>query len=197
LGKRIKKAITLCVTIIIIIIVIVATFYILKNNEKETHINNIAEIFTNNNIQNVVTLKDTEEIIKDDLILKIDGENVLGVLNIDKINFKGLVYEGTSIATLDKGVGHFENSPYFDGNVCLAGHNSKEIWANLNKLQNGDSIIYTSFMGIKKYEVNNIVEISEKDWSLLSNTDENMITLITCIKNQPFKRLCVQAKEVF
>jgi len=164
---------------------------------KETHINNIAEIFTNNNIQNVVTLKDTEEIIKDDLILKIDGENVLGVLNIDKINFKGLVYEGTSIATLDKGVGHFENSPYFDGNVCLAGHNSKEIWANLNKLQNGDSIIYTSFMGIKKYEVNNIVEISEKDWSLLSNTDENMITLITCIKNQPFKRLCVQAKEVF
>lgn len=196
MGKRIKKAITLCVTIIIIIIVMVATFYILKNNEKETHINKVTEIFTNNTIQNVVISKDTEEIIKDDLILKIDGENVLGVLNIDKINFKGLVYEGTSIATLDKGVGHFENSPYFDGNVCLAGHNSKEIWANLNKLQNGDSIIYTSFMGIKKYEVNNIVEISEKDWSLLSNTDENMITLITCIKNQPFKRLCVQAKEV-
>ena len=63
-------------------------------------------------------------------------------------------------------------------------------------MQNGDKIKYVSFLGTKEYIVDNIVEISETDWSLLQDTEDNKLTLITCIKNKPFSRLCVQATEV-
>lgn len=128
-------------------------------------------------------------------MLQIDGEKVLGVIKINKIGFEGLVYEGTSMDTLDKGIGHFESSPYLEGNVCLAGHNYIGVWKNLHTLQNGDKINYTSFLGTKEYEVNKIMQINENDWSNLENTNENIITLITCVKGKPTKRLVVQAIE--
>ena len=37
--------------------------------------------------------------------------------------------------------------------------------------------------------------INETDWSLLESTDDNRLTLITCVKGQSSKRLCVQAIE--
>ena len=130
-----------------------------------------------------------------DLMLKINNEHVVGIIKIDKINFEGLVYQGTSTSTLNKGVGHFENSAFFDGNVCLAAHNSNEYWAKLNTLQNEDIIFYTSFLGTRKYKVNNISKISETDWSFIENKDKNSISLITCVKGIPSQRLLVQGIE--
>jgi len=40
------------------------------------------------------------------------------------------------------------------------------------------------------------VEIGEKDWSYFSYTEDSRITMITCIKDKPTKRLCVQAVEI-
>ena len=62
-------------------------------------------------------------------------------------------------------------------------------------LPNGDTITYTSFLGTKEYEVNNVQEISETDWTLLEDTEENYLTLITCVKGKPSLRLAVQAIE--
>ena len=45
------------------------------------------------------------------------------------------------------------------------------------------------------YKVILSIVIEETDWSYLQETEENKITLITCISNQPSKRLCVQAVE--
>lgn len=200
MSKNIKRAISLSVVIIIIIIAIISTFFIVKHIESKIIIDNVISNYSNNIIQDIIDNETTsgkkENDIINELTLKIDGENVLGVITIEKINFEGLVYKGTSLETLDKGVGHMDSSPYFNGNVCLAAHNTKELWGNLHELQNGDKIIYTSFLGTKEYEVTNIIEIDETDWSLLQDTEENKITLITCIKNKPFSRLCVQATEV-
>lgn len=200
MSKNIKRAISLSVVIIIIIIAIISTFFIVKHIESKIIIDNVISNYSNNIIQDVIDNETTtgkkENDIINELTLKIDGENVLGVITIEKINFEGLVYKGTSLETLDKGVGHMDSSPYFSGNVCLAAHNTKELWGNLHELQNGDKIIYTSFLGTKEYEVTNIIEIDETDWSLLQDTEENKLTLITCIKNKPFSRLCVQATEV-
>ena len=44
--------------------------------------------------------------------------------------------------------------------------------------------------------LDNIQVIFETDWSLLQNTEENKITMITCIKNKRNQRLCVQASEI-
>ena len=46
-----------------------------------------------------------------------------------------------------------------------------------------------------KYEVSTILTIYETDWEMLENTDDNRITLITCIENRPEYRLCVQGVE--
>ena len=39
-------------------------------------------------------------------------------------------------------------------------------------------------------------EIEDTDWSKLSKTEDNRITLITCVRNVPTKRYCVQAVEI-
>ena len=131
--------------------------------------------------------------IEKDIIKYI--KNINGV-RIDKINFEGFIYEGTSLKTLAKGVGHFENTPYLTGNVCLAAHNTNSYWSKLHTLSKGDKIQYTCFLGTKEYKVNSITKINETDWSPLENTTDNTLTLITCVKGQKELRLCVQAKEI-
>ena len=194
-----KKVIIISITVVLIIIATISTFFIFKYFMYKTKINYVYEEYSSNNTQNRLDTENTNTKTDstDNLMLHIDGKNVLGVIKIDKINFEGLIYEGTSMQTLAKGVGHFENTPYLEGNVCLAAHNSNSYWANLHTLSTGDKIHYTCFLGTKEYEVSNISKISETDWSSLGNTDTNTLTLITCVKGQKNLRLCVQAKEIF
>lgn len=193
-----KKVIIISITVVLIIIATISTFFIVKYFMNKNKINYVYEEYSNDNTQNRLDTENNniESDSTDNLMLHIDGENVLGVIKIDKINFEGLIYEGTSMQTLSKGVGHFENTPYIDGNVCLAAHNSNLYWAKLHILSAGDKIHYTCFLGTKEYEVSNISKISETDWSSLENTDTNTLTLITCVKGQKNLRLCVQAKEI-
>ena len=192
-----KKTI-IWIIVAIIIIATISTFFIVKYFMNKNKINYVYEEYSNDNTQNRLDTENNniESDSTDNLMLHIDGENVLGVIKIDKINFEGLIYEGTSMQTLSKGVGHFENTPYIDGNVCLAAHNSNLYWAKLHTLSTGDKIHYTCFLGTKEYEVSNISKISETDWDSLKNTDTNVLTLITCVKGQKDLRLCVQAKEI-
>lgn len=193
-----KKVIIISITVVLIIIATISTFFIVKYFMNKNKINYVYEEYSNDNTQNRLDTENNniESDSTDNLMLHIDGENVLGVIKIDKINFEGLIYEGTSMQTLSKGVGHFENTPYIDGNVCLAAHNSNLYWAKLHTLSTGDKIHYTCFLGTKEYEVSNISKISETDWSSLENIDTNTLTLITCVKGQKNLRLCVQAKEI-
>lgn len=193
-----KKVIIISITVVLIIIATISTFFIVKYFMNKNKINYVYEEYSNDNTQNRLDTENNniEPNSTDNLMLHIDGENVLGVIKIDKINFEGLIYEGTSMQTLSKGVGHFENTPYIDGNVCLAAHNSNLYWSKLHTLSTGDKIHYTCFLGTKEYEVSNISKISETDWSSLENTDTNTLTLITCVKGQKNLRLCVQAKEI-
>lgn len=194
MSKRIKKVVLISIIAIIIIVAIIATFFIARYNRDKSKINEVLETYSDESVQE--KLANEENTTIDDMLLKIDGRIALGVIKIEKIGFEGLIYEGTMLDTLDKGVGHFEHSPYLYGNVCLAAHNYKNYWAKLYTLENGDPIRYVSFLGTKEYKVSNVTQISETDWSLLQNTDENILTLITCVKGKTSIRLCVQATEV-
>lgn len=193
-----KKVIIISITVVLIIIATISTFFIVKYFMNKNKINYVYEEYSNDNTQNRLDTENNniESDSTDNLMLHIDGENVLGVIKINKINFEGLIYDGTSLKTLAKGVGHFENTPYLEGNVCLAAHNTNSYWAKLHTLSNGDKIQYTCFLGTKEYEVSNVSRISETDWDSLKNTDTNVLTLITCVKGQKDLRLCVQAKEI-
>lgn len=185
-----NKTIKILILFLIILIILLVGITI-----KEIHQKLMIKKTYNTYSQNIDVLIESDNSNKEDLTLNLNGTTIVGVLKIDKINFEGLVYEGTKDKILKKGIGHFENTPILKGNVALAGHNYWNLFAKLNTLQNGDKISYVSYLGTKEYEVFSAKEIDETDFSLLENTKENIITLITCIKGKPEKRLCVQAIE--
>lgn len=125
-------------------------------------------------------------------------EEILGKLIINKINMQGEIKEGSSPQVLQEYIGHIEDTAVYDGNVGLAAHNrgnSPSYFARINELEIGDEIIYQNKYGERKYKVNHKKDILETDWSMLQETKENKLTLITCIKNRVNQRLCVQAVE--
>lgn len=118
---------------------------------------------------------------------------------ISKINLNAPILEGTSKEILRRGVGHFETTSDWDGNVCLAAHNrgyKYNYFQELKKLEMGDIIIYQTKKGERIYSIDYKEIIKETDLSKLEETKENYITLITCAENMPEYRLCIQAKEI-
>lgn len=111
MNKNIRKAILI---LVLIIVLVISTFFIVKYFQNKSKIKNVLDTYSNENVQERITNENAknETANIDNLMLKIDGEDVIGVVEIDRINFKGLVYESTSLNTLAKGVGHFENTPY-------------------------------------------------------------------------------------
>ena len=189
--KKIKIIIISLLIIIILTSIFCITYFIIDNINRQQIINKVSDLFVEENIQ--YRLEDADGI--SDLYAKVDGNEVVGIIKIEKINFEGLVYEGTDLSILRKGVGHFKSTPIINGNVCLAAHNTEGFWKNLHTLEDGDIINYTSMLGTRKYKVFSIKQIDETDLNCLINTQDNILTLITCVKNNKPKRLCVQALE--
>ena len=119
-------------------------------------------------------------------------------IQIDKIALKAPIEEGTSKEILDDYVGHFEESSKDLGNICLAAHNrgyKNNYFSRLKELQEGDEIKYTYNDIEKTYIVTKHEIIQNTDWSNLEPTEENTITLITCVENEPEYRRCIQGIE--
>ena len=154
---------------------------------------------SDNTIQENQDIQDgeVEEIDQDSLPYT---EETIGKLKIPKLEIEAEIKEGIDLETLANSIGHFKNSSLWDGNVALASHNRGSSVAHyfegIHLLDVGDEIIYITNMGERRYQVFSQKEISNTDWSVTLNTDENIITLITCVTGQPEKRLCVQAEEV-
>lgn len=118
---------------------------------------------------------------------------------ISKINLDAPILEGTSKEILRRGVGHFSSTGKWDGNVVLAAHNrgyKYNFFQEIKRLEIGDIIEYQTEQGRRTYEVYWKENIEETNLSILENTKENKLTLITCVENLPEYRLCVQAKQI-
>lgn len=119
-------------------------------------------------------------------------------IEIPIINLKANIKEGTEKETLDDYVGHFEETQKENGNIGLAAHNrgyKNNYFENIKKLKEDDSIFYNYKGKIKEYKVEKISIIKETDWNCLENTEKNIITLITCVENQPEYRRCIQGRQ--
>ena len=119
-------------------------------------------------------------------------------LEIPHIFLEAEIAEGTSKEVMDVAIGHFEESSKTDGNVCLAAHNRGypvNYFQNLKLLKKGDTIYYRYKEFTKEYVVTENNIIKDTDWTYLEETEENTITLITCIENEPEYRRCVRAIE--
>lgn len=125
----------------------------------------------------------------------------MGILTIPKLELSAPVYEteeGDEMESMTKGVAHFAITSAWEGNIGLCSHNVAPAGAvayfrDIHKLEKGDSITYKTALGEREYTVSEVKEIAEDDWSSLSRTEDDRLTLITCITGKPNMRLMVQA----
>ena len=122
----------------------------------------------------------------------------LGRLEIPSLGLSVRIYQGTDSKTLAKGIGHFEDTSIWNGNVCLAAHNrgANSYFGQIHTLDIGDKITLTTKLGTRTYKVTDVFKVSETDRSGLADSGENMLTLYTCVRNQRDQRWCVTAAEV-
>ena len=122
----------------------------------------------------------------------------LGTLKIPSIGVNAKIVEGTDTASLAKGIGHFEGTSIWDGNVCVAAHNrgTNAIFGKIHTLTAGDTITLTTKQGTRTYSVTSVEKISETDTSGTTSTSDNRITLYTCVRDERDFRYCVRGIEI-
>lgn len=160
----------------------------LKEKEKSAQVETLA-IEEDKNTENIVTQRD---------IIQENKDNPWRI-KIPRINLDVHIEEGTDYDTLLKAVGHFEETSTWNGNVGLAGHNRGyqcNFFQKLKDLKIGDEIIYFTTNGKRVYKVQTNKIIEETDWSYLEPTQDNRMTLITCVEDRKQYRRCIQAIEV-
>lgn len=119
-------------------------------------------------------------------------------IEIPKIQLNAPIYEGTEAEILRKGIGHFENTATWEGNVCLIAENKEDkynYFQNIDLLQIGDEIIYQTEKGTKTYVVQVNEKVKETNLKYIQNTKENRITLITYEEDEKEYRRYVQAVQ--
>ncbi len=105
----------------------------------------------------------------------------LAVLRIPKIRLEVAVLPGTADATLDRGVGHIEDTaqPGTDGNAGIAGHRDG-FFRGLKDITPGDTIELDTLQGKDVYRVERTWVVDPEDVSVLDPTPTRALTLVTC-----------------
>jgi sortase A len=125
----------------------------------------------------------------------------LGRIEIGSIGLKAMIQEGTGWRTLQRGVGHITGTALVghSGNVGLAAHRDT-FFRKLGKIHEGDEITLTTLTGTYFYRVGLISIVEPEESSVLRESGENTLTLVTCY---PFsyvgpapKRYIVRAQQV-
>jgi len=184
-----RKILKYILGVVLVAILLLSILFI--SSEPEYKLTEIEEISTDENYVNVI-YEETEE------LEEIIDESILGILSIEKIDLKAKVKEGSSQDILMKYIGHMPETAKYEGNIGLAAHNrgnEYSYFARINELEKGDRIIYKTKFYERTHIVVTKVVIYDTDWSYLQATEDNRITMITCIKDKPNQRLCVQAIE--
>lgn len=155
--------------------------------------------FNNTNLEFYITnLREEICVNKIEEEFKIENDDEWKII-IPKINLEANIAEGTTKEILDQYVGHFEETSKLNGNIGLAAHNrgyNVNYFSNIKNLEVGDEIIYKYSNKIQKYMVISKNEIKDTNWSYLENTEENKITLITCLEDMPEYRRCIVGIEM-
>ena len=161
-----------------------------KQIQENIYENNIEENKIENKVESIEKSTEEAETIKTN---KYNWE-----IEIPEIDLLAEIAEGTTKEVMNKYVGHFEETSKTNGNIGLIAHNRGypvNYFQNIKKLQKGDEVIYRCEDFEMTYIIDTIEIIEDTDWSYLEETEENRITLITCVENQPEYRRCIQGIE--
>lgn len=116
---------------------------------------------------------------------KPDLGSGIALIEIPRINLSMIVVEGTSVADLKLGPGHYTGTPLpgQHGNVVISGHRTTYLhpFYNINELVPGDPIYLTNADGNKYvYVVSQSKVVDPTDVEVISNTPDDRLTLTTC-----------------
>ena len=105
----------------------------------------------------------------------------LAVLRIEKIGLEVPVLRGTDDRTLDRAVGHIEDTaaPGTDGNLGIAGHRDG-FFRGLKDIVPGDTIEVQTLQGRDVYRVERTWIVNPEEVSVLDPTPTPALTLVTC-----------------
>lgn len=121
-------------------------------------------------------------------ILNVNGDGMMGFIDIPKINVYLPVYHGTSKVVLESGIGHLEGSSLPVGgentHTVLSGHtglSTKKLFTDLTEIKDGDLFFLHILGDVLAYKVISVDVVEPKDTTLLSiQKDKDLATLITC-----------------
>jgi sortase A len=113
--------------------------------------------------------------------LTLPGEVPLAVLRIPRIHLEVPVLAGTSDVTLNRGVGHIEDTavPGTNGNSGIAGHRDG-FFRGLKDVGPGDLIELDTLQGTQNYRIERTWIVAPEEVSVLDPTPAQSITLVTC-----------------
>lgn len=176
--------------ILIIVIIIIVSYISYKKNVEYMMSVKQFDIVVEETLDDIIDFEVFEEIIDEDIIATLTIPDIL----LENVN----VYEGIEDNSLDKGIGHFKFTSIYYGNIGLAAHNYNQdgFFGGLKNIKIGSYIYYKTNFGTKKYQVKTKEIIEDNNFKYLEETQDNRITLLTCVYGQEDKRLCVQAIEV-
>lgn len=149
-------------------------------------------------INNKINENEDENVANSNYVKEHIVKSELWQIEIPTISLIADIEEGTDKNILNQYVGHFITTQKEYGNVGLAAHNrgyEVNYFQNLKLLKKGDEIKYKYNEFEKVYEVEKCRIIKDTEWKYLENTEDNRLTLITCVENQPEYRRCIQAVE--
>jgi sortase A len=127
--------------------------------------------------------------------------SMVGRIEIPRLKYSAVIFEGIDDATLDRGVGHLAGTatPGELGNLVLAGHRDT-FFRPLKKIREGDEIDVTGPDGVSRYRVEFTQIVAPEATEVLRSTGRATLTLITCypfrfIGNAP-DRFIVRGQKV-
>ncbi len=106
---------------------------------------------------------------------------VIGVLNIPKIDAKLPIVEGTDEEQLEVGVGHYTTTA-FPGEaeqILLSGHRDT-VFKRFGELEEGDRFIVEMSYGTFEYEMRKTDIVDENNTRVIRSMGEEVLTLSTC-----------------
>ena len=185
---RITKSVIIGTLLMVIGLSFIGSAYYMKyvtNKKQNAMLNSFQNVLDNKaKIENDTSKKDNAENppIKPN---KEEVGGVVGIMLIPKLDLKVAIGEGVDLETLKYSVGHFSQTPMpgEKGNFSVAGHRSYtygEYFNRLDELKIGDKIIVKTTKGEFTYNVNEIKIVEPTEVSVLDNTKDSTITLVTC-----------------
>ena len=121
-------------------------------------------------------------------VLNVDGDGVMGYIDIPKIDVYLPIYHGTSEEVLAEGAGHLEMTALPIGgenrHSVISAHRglpSAELFTRLDEMEAGDQFYIHVLDQTLAYEVDQIEVILPEELSLLQpEEDKDLVTLLTC-----------------